>query len=164
LLPWVVPPVALVVGVAATYRTAAPWFLASPFSLVPFYVVVALPFTYRALDAGLRAIDLRTLTEAARNLGAGWWTTIWRVVMPSMRSALIGASFLTATVALGEFTIAALLLKRTFPAYLAEYQGREPQGGMALALLSMLTTSILLLGVTLATRRRHGPIEATRIA
>ena len=28
LLPWVIPPIALVVGVAATFRIAAPWFLA----------------------------------------------------------------------------------------------------------------------------------------
>jgi len=164
LLPWVVPPVALVVGVASTYRQAAPWFLASPFSLVPFYVILALPFTYRSLDAGLRAIELQTLTEASRSLGAGWWTTLWRVVMPSIRSALIGSSFLTTTVVLGEFTVAALLLKRTFPAYLAEYQRSEPQGAMALALVSMLTTSILLLIISVLTRRKHGRIEATRIA
>ena len=34
------------------------------------YVVLVLPYAYRALDAGLRAIDVRTLSEAARSLGA----------------------------------------------------------------------------------------------
>ena len=46
----------------------------------------------------------------ARNLGAGWWTALIRVVMPNIRTAIIGSSFLTATVVLGEFTIAVLLL------------------------------------------------------
>lgn len=165
LLPWVVPPIALVVGVAATFRGRAGWFLASDFSLAPFYAVMAMPFTYRALDAGLRAIDLRTLTEAARNLGAGWWTALFRVVMPNIRSAIIGSSFLTATVVLGEFTIAVLLLKQTFPTYLAEYQRSEPQGGMALALASMLLTTILLMFINAIFRRRSGGrLEATRIA
>lgn len=165
LLPWVVPPIALVVGVAATFRGRATWFLASDFSLAPFYAVIAMPFTYRALDAGLRAIDLRTLTEAARNLGAGWWTALIRVVMPNIRTAIIGSSFLTATVVLGEFTIAVLLLKRTFPTYLAEYQRSEPQGGMALALIAMFATTVLLMFISAIFRRRSGgKLEATRIA
>jgi putative spermidine/putrescine transport system permease protein len=164
LLPWIVPPIALVVGVAGTYRSAAPWFLSSPFSLVPFYAMLALPFTYRSLDAGLRAIDLRTLTEASRSLGAGWWTTLRAVVMPNLMAAIVGSSFLTATVVLGEFTIAALLLKPTFPTYLAEYQRREPQGGMALALLSMLATAVLLMFIALVLRRRGASIDAGPVA
>ncbi len=165
LLPWVVPPIALVVGVAATFRGRATWFLASDFSLAPFYAVIAMPFTYRALDAGLRAIDLKTLTEAARNLGAGWWTALIRVVMPNIRTAIIGSSFLTATVVLGEFTIAVLLLKQTFPTYLAEYQRSEPQGGMALALVAMFATTVLLMFISAIFKRRSGGrLEATRIA
>ena len=70
LLPWVIPPIALVVGIAATFRTLAPWFLSSPLCLVPFYALTAMPFTYRALDAGLQSIGAKTLNEAARSLGA----------------------------------------------------------------------------------------------
>jgi putative spermidine/putrescine transport system permease protein len=154
LLPWIVPPIALVVGVAGTFRSALPGFLGSDLSLVPFYAILAMPFTYRALDAGLRAVDLRTLTEASRNLGAGWWTTLGRVVVPNVGTALVGSAFLTATVVLGEFTIAALLLKETLPTFMAEYQRREPQAGMALALLSMFATSLALFMLTLVLRWR----------
>ena len=49
---------------------------------IPFYAVLAMPFTYRSLDAGLRAIDLRTLVDASRSLGAGWGTTMFRVLVP----------------------------------------------------------------------------------
>ncbi len=156
LLPWIVPPIALVVGVAGTFRSAFPGFLGSDVGLVPFYAVLAMPFTYRSLDAGLRAVDLRTLTEASRNLGAGWWTTLGRVVVPNLGTALVGSAFLTATVVLGEFTIAALLLKETLPTFMAEYQRREPQAGMALALLSMFATSLVLFVLTLVLRRRSG--------
>ena len=47
-----------------------------------------MPFAYRALDAGLRAIDVKTLTEAAGSLGAGWLSTMWRVILPNMRTAV----------------------------------------------------------------------------
>jgi putative spermidine/putrescine transport system permease protein len=153
-LPYVVPPIALVVGVAGTFRETAPWFLSSDLSLIPFYSVLAMPFTYRALDAGIRAIDLRTLVDASRSLGAGWLTTLFRVLIPNLTSAIVGSAALTATVVLGEFTIASLLLKRTLPTYLVLYQAQEPQGGMALALVVFLATALLLALFIAVTRRR----------
>jgi len=144
LLPWVVPPIALVVGVAATFRLAAPWFLASVYSLVPFYALWALPFTYRALDAGLRAIHARTLYEAARVLGAPLWVVIVRVLLPNMRASLIAAAALTTAFVFGEFAFASLLLKSTLPTHLVVYQGSDPRGGLALALLVMVLTALVI--------------------
>ena len=122
-LPYVVPPIALVAGVAAFFRPNARWFLNSDYSLIPFYVVLALPFTYRAIDAGIRAIDLRTLVDASRSLGASWLTTFWRVLIPNLTTAIVSSSFLTAAVVLGEFTIANNLSKDTFPPFTLEYAG-----------------------------------------
>ena len=154
LLPWVVPPIALVVGVAATFRNTVPWFLASPYSLVPFYVLWALPFSYRALDAGLRAIGARTLYEAARVMGASTFTIIVRVLVPNMVGAIIAASVLTAALVLGEFAFAALLLKETLPTFMAEFQRSEPRAGMALALAVMLLTAFIIwIGVRVLRRR-----------
>ena len=64
-LPYIVPPIALVVGVTGAFRELAPWFIRSDLSLIPFYTLLAMPFTYRALDAGITAIDLRTLVDAS---------------------------------------------------------------------------------------------------
>ncbi len=151
-LPYVVPPVALAAGVAAFYRANARWFFTSSYALVPFYVVMALPFTYRAIDAGIKAIDVRTLVDASRSLGAGWGTTIRRAILPNMASSLISASFLTATVVLGEFTIAITLAKQTFPTFAYEFFGRDFQGGVALALLTLVATTVLLGFLTVVTR------------
>ena len=66
ILPIVIPPIVLILGVLE----AAPlWLRASPYLLSLVYVVLALPFVYRSLDAGLSAIDLKTLVEASRSLG-----------------------------------------------------------------------------------------------
>lgn len=154
-LPYVIPPIALVAGVLPL-KPHARWFLNSDWSLIPFYVVLAMPFTFRSLDAGIRAIDVRTLVDASRSLGAGWGSALRRVLVPNLRSAIISASFLTAAVVLGEYTMARILLKRTVPAFMAQYQSREPQGGMALALTALVATTLLFAVLSLLTRQRGG--------
>ena len=162
-LPYVVPPIALVVGVTGAFRDLAPWFIRSDLSLIPFYTLLAMPFTYRALDAGLTSIDLRTLVDASRSLGAGWTTTLFRVLVPNLASALISSAFLTATVVLGEFTIASLLLKETLPAFNQQLALRQVQGGFALGLLLLLVSTILLALITLLTRRRSSTAETAAV-
>lgn len=152
-LPYVIPPIALVAGIRVV-QPHARWFLNSDYSLVPFYAVLALPFTFRALDAGIRAVDVKTLVDASRSLGAGWGTTLVRALIPNLRTAIISSSFLTATVVLGEFTIASVLLKDTFPTFMATYYQSNGQGGMALAVVALLATTALLMVLTFVTRRR----------
>ncbi|MDX6401131.1 MAG: putative spermidine/putrescine transport system permease protein, partial [Gaiellaceae bacterium] len=58
-LPLVTPPIVLVVGLLDVFRGRAPaWFIDSPKFLVAAYVIICLPFVYRALDAGIRAVDI----------------------------------------------------------------------------------------------------------
>ena len=58
-LPFVVPPIVLIVGLSPVLEEHQPWLFVRPEVLSLIYVVFALPFMYRALDAGLRAIDLQ---------------------------------------------------------------------------------------------------------
>ena len=152
-LPYMIPAIALVAGILFI-KPHARWFLDSDLSLIPFYVVLALPFTYRSIDAGLRAIDLRTLVDASRSLGAGWITTLARVVIPNLRAAIVSASFLTAAVVIGEFTIADTLLKETLPRFQFTFVGREPQAGYGLNLLALLCTIGLFIALNVLTKKR----------
>ena len=68
------------------------------------YLVLVLPYAYRTLDTGLAAIDVKTLSEAARSLGASWLTVMLRVIVPNMWVALLNACLLSVAVVLGEFT------------------------------------------------------------
>lgn len=154
MLPYVVPAIALVVGAGGAFRDVAPWFLRSDFSLIPFYVILAMPFTYRTIDAGLHSIDLPTLLNAARSLGASNMRAVVSVVLPNMRSSLWGAAFLTMSVVLGEFTIASLLLKPTLPLYMSYSQGSNPQGALGLAVVMLLLTSLLFFMMARLSRRR----------
>lgn len=144
LIPWVVPPIALVVGVAGTFRNVWPSYLVSPLAMVPFYALWAMPFTYRSLDAGLRAINARTLYEAGVSLGASPVTVLRRVLVPNLVAAVFASAGLTVAMVLGEFAFASLLLKETLPTYLASYQLSQPKGGMALAFVVMILTALAL--------------------
>lgn len=108
LLPLTVPAIVLVVGLTPIYAWVAYFLGAGTIWLSFAYVILVLPYAYRSIDTGLRAIDVRTLSEAARSLGAGWGTVMLRVVLPNLRTAVLSASFLSVALTLGEFTIANL--------------------------------------------------------
>jgi putative spermidine/putrescine transport system permease protein len=163
LLPWLVPPVALVVGVAATFRPTAPWFLQSPYSLVPFYALWTLPFSYRALDSGLRMMGARTQYEAATSMGSGWLRFFFRIVIPNLKTAMLVAAVLAFALVLGEFAFASLLLKQTLPTYLVVIQGRDTRAGFALALLTLLVSALLLGYLVNYLRKRGQMLNATGI-
>jgi len=145
-LSFVVPPIVLVGGLSAFYKGPA-WLIGTPQFLVVGYVVLALPYTYRTLDTGMRAIDLSTLSEAAQSLGANWGTLLWRVVLPNIRSALLGATLLTLAIVLGEFTLANVLLFNTFAVYINHIGQTQGTPAAALSLLSLAITWIAMLGL-----------------
>ena len=161
LLPYVVPPIALVVGVSGAFRTSFPWIITSNFGLVPLYVILCLPFAYRTLDAGIGAIDLRTLVDASSSLGASTLTTLFRVLIPNLWVAIASTTFLGFAVVLGEFAISSLLLKPTLPMFMAEAQGQEPQGAMAVGLLLLLFTTLLFFLIGRLQKRTHSDTQHT---
>ena len=94
LLPLTIPAIVLVVGLGPIYNRIQHYSL-SALMLFWVYVILALPYAYRALAAGLSAIDVTTLSEAARSLGASWFTVMVRVIAPNMRQAILNALLLT---------------------------------------------------------------------
>ncbi|MFF7215871.1 ABC transporter permease [Streptomyces sp. NPDC008238] len=175
-LPLVVPPIALVAGVSSVLRWGPEHLASTPFFqtfvaiqnpsfpvvLVLTYVVMALPFVFRALDAGLRAVDVRTLVEAARSCGANWPAALVRVVLPNLRGALLNASFLTLALVLGEFTVAQLLGFQPFAVWIVTVSGSQAQLSVAVSVLSLLVTWLLLLVLAAVGGRRPTSRTASR--
>ncbi|MBO3739025.1 ABC transporter permease subunit [Actinoplanes sp. NEAU-H7] len=150
LLPLTIPAIVLVVGLAPVYAWVNYLIGGSSLTLVFAYTILVLPYAYRAIDTGLSAIDVRTLAEAARGLGAGWTTVIWRVVLPNIRSAVLSAAFLTVALVLGEFTIASLL-HRTNLQVAIEFLGKSSATvSVAVSLTALLLAFTLLLVLSLA--------------
>ncbi|MGK5682528.1 ABC transporter permease [Actinoplanes sp. URMC 104] len=155
LLPLTIPAIVLVVGLAPVYAWVTYFLGGSSLTLVFAYVVLVLPYAYRAIDAGLSAIDVRTLAEAARSLGAGWGTVMWRVVLPNIRTAVLSAAFLTVALVLGEFTIASLL-NRTNLQVAINFLGKSSATmSVAVSLTALLLAFVLLLLLSLLGGRRR---------
>ena len=142
ILPIVIPPIVLIIGVLKIAPSAL---LSTPYLLALVYVILAMPFAYRSLDAGLRSIDLKTLVEASNSLGAGWPTTLWRVVLPNIRTAMLSATVLTVALVLGEFTMASLALFVTFPVWIVQFEQNSGPVSVAASLLALFVTWLLLM-------------------
>ena len=154
LLPITIPAIALVVGLVEISRWIRINVSDSILMLFLFYIVLVLPYSYRALDAGLAAIDIKTLSEAARSLGAGWGTVMLRVIVPNMSSALLNASVLAVAVVLGEYTFANLLNYENLQVAIA-YVGLVSAGtSVAVAVASLLFAFVLLMILSFVGRPR----------
>jgi putative spermidine/putrescine transport system permease protein len=151
ILPIVIPPVVLVVGVL---QVAPGSLKGSPYLLALEYVILAMPFAYRSIDAGLRALDLRTLVEASNSLGAGWLATLRRVILPNLTTALLSATVLTVALVLGEYTMASLDLYQTFPVWIVVFDQTSGPVSVAASLLALFVTWIFLLAIATAGGRR----------
>lgn len=156
LLPIAIPPVVVIVGVL---QVAPGSIKGTPYLLSLEYVVLAMPFAYRSLDAGLAAIDLKTLVEASRSLGGKTMTTLLRVVVPNLRSATLSATVLTVALVLGEFTMASLDQYQTFPVWVVAFEQDNAHVSVAVSLLALLITWILLIAISALDqlRRRRRP-------
>jgi putative spermidine/putrescine transport system permease protein len=157
ILPIVIPPIVLIIGVL---KVAPSFLLGTPYLLALVYVILAMPFAYRSLDAGLRSFDLRTMVEASNSLGAGWPNTLWRVVLPNIRTAILSATVLTVALVLGEFTMASLALYVTFPVWIVQFEQNSGPVSVAASLLALFVTWILLMVIVIVggrgARRRGG--------
>jgi len=165
LVPFVVPPIVLVVGLLNLYKGAPSWFYDKPYGfLATAYVILAFPYMFFALDAGFRSIDLHTLTEASQSLGAGWGTTLTRVILPNIRVAALGGSFLTLAIVMGAFTTASLAAFKPCPPYIQVLNESQPYEAAALSLLSFLIVWAAMLALVLVGRGRPRPaqVAATR--
>ena len=156
LLPLTIPAVVLVVGIAPIYAWVTYLLGDDPRTLTFAYVVLVLPYAYRAIDTGLGAIDLRTLAEAARSLGAPWRTVLWRIVVPNIRSAVVSAAFLSVALVLGEFTIASLLNFENLQVRINLIGKRDAGLSVAVALAALVFAFGLLFALSYVGRRRSG--------
>ena len=145
LLPLVIPAIVIVFGYIRLYNTSS-WLpltgsaMGTNILLVFGYATLSLPYMYRAVDTGLRTIDVATLTEAAQSLGAGWVTILARVILPNVLVAVLSGAFVTFAIVLGEFTMAALLNRPAFGPYMQLLGANRAYEPAALAVIAFAIT------------------------
>ena len=163
LLPFVIPPVVLVFGLIRAYKgpplPLTRTDLGSTALLVFAYIILSLPYMYRSVDAGLRAIDIRTLTEAAQSLGAGWTMIITRIILPNLRVALLSGAFLSLAIVIGEYTMASYLARPAFGPYLQNLGANRAYEPAAVSLISFGLTWLAMIAISLFGRGSRTRIQ-----
>jgi putative spermidine/putrescine transport system permease protein len=167
LLPLVIPAIVLVFGYLRIYNSSSVLPLTSTETttdllLTCSYVALSLPYMYRAVDTGLRAIDVRTLTEAAQSLGAGWRTILFRVIFPNVRVAVLSGAFLTFAIVIGEFTMASLLDRPAFGPYLQLMGANRAYEPSALAIITFAVTWACMALLQVVGRGTAAQVAATK--
>jgi putative spermidine/putrescine transport system permease protein len=161
LLPLTIPALVLVVGLKPVFAWVTYFFGDSALTLTFAYTVLVLPYAYRAIDAGLASIDVKTLSEAARSLGASWMTVIAKVVVPNIGSALLSAAFISVALVLGEFTVASLLNYDNLQVVINLLGKSSGQVSVAASLASLIFAFVLLVLLSFVGRRRRDRGDAT---
>lgn len=145
LLPLIVPPIILVFGYIRSFNSSSLLPLTSSATgtniLLTFgYVTLSMPYMYRAIDTGLRAIDVRTLTEAATSLGAKTPTILIRVIFPNILISILSGAFLSFAIVIGEFVMASLLNRPAFGPYMQNIGANKAYEPAALAIIAFIVT------------------------
>jgi putative spermidine/putrescine transport system permease protein len=157
LLPLTIPAIVLVVGLGPIYNFIQQRNI-STLMLFWVYVVLVLPYAYRALAAGLNSVDVKTLSEAARGLGASWFTVMFRIIAPNMRQGILNAALLSFSLVLGEFPIAYLLLYVNLQVELYSISRNTPNASVlfSTSFAALVFTFLLLLILSYVGRPRRG--------
>jgi putative spermidine/putrescine transport system permease protein len=159
LIPITIPTVVLVVGFIPAYQAVAQIFGSTPYTLAFAIGIICLPYAFRPIATNLAAVEVTTLSEAARSLGASWIQVMVRVILPNLRRGILSAVLLTVAVVLGEYTIASFLSQTTFQTALLLIQQTDPYAGVIFAVFALVFVFILLVLIG-----RVGTLRGVRVA
>jgi sulfate transport system permease protein len=120
---------------------------------------VTLPFVVRAVQPALLSLD-REMEEAAASLGASPFTVFRRIVIPSIRGAVVAGAGLGFARALGEFG-SVVLISGNLPFktevasvfVFSQVENDNVQGAAAVSVVLLLFSLVLLLALSFVGRR-----------
>lgn len=150
IIPFSLPGVVLALGLIRLYSKLPLPLINTPNILIAAYVIVTLPFMYRAVMNTLESFDTRSLVEAAQSLGANPLQIMGRVIIPNIAPGIVNGSLLVFSAVFAEFVLANLLIGtrlKTFPIYLVEFTRSDARQASALALMSFIIAWIISLAI-----------------
>jgi sulfate transport system permease protein len=122
---------------------------------------VTYPFVIRSVQPVLMEVD-RAEEEAASTLGAGAWSTFWRVTLPGLWPSIVTGSGLSFARALGEFGSVVMvagnrpLATKTAPLYIfGEIESGNRHGALVVSTV-LLASSLFVLIFLNGLQRRWG--------
>src|SRR4051812_18204783 len=157
LMPLIVPGVVLgtsiyVFQIETEIATGLP-LLGSTSGLVAAHALIVIPWAARLVSASLAGFD-PAIEEAAKNLGAGPWTTFRRVTLPSIRPGIVAGALFGFVTSFGNLEMSLSLVgagRTTLPIAILQYL--EWKIDPTVAAVSVL--QIALIGVAMIVTDRY---------
>ena len=132
----------------------APWRLQGPGAILLVHTYSMYVYFYLFARAALARLD-GSMLEAAAVLGAGRWRTLWRVTLPQLRPALLGAALLTFMTSLGSFS-APYIFAGGYRVMTTQIVASRINGQYALAQVEAIVLAVLALAALWLIRRVQG--------
>jgi putative spermidine/putrescine transport system permease protein len=144
LLPISIPAIVLVVGLAPIYLVVGRSLGTGAWTLAFAYGILVMPFAFRPIQASIDSLNMSTLAEASRSLGASWPQTVLRVLAPNLRPGLLNASLISVAVVLGEYTVCSLLNRQNLQTALVVVSRQDGYVAVIFTLLALIFCFFLL--------------------
>ena len=148
LLPFIIPVIVYVFGLIRTFSGDPFQMTLTPFKtdilITAGYIVLSMPFMFRAIDVGMRAIDVRTLTEAAQSLGSNWLQVLFDVIFPNLRVAILSGALISFALVMGELILGDFLVRPALGPYMVLVGRDKAYEPAALAIISYALTWVCL--------------------
>jgi putative spermidine/putrescine transport system permease protein len=120
--------------------------------MVAGYIVLAMPYMFRAIDVGMQTIDVRTLTEAGQSLGANWIQILFNIIFPSLRTAILSGALISFALVIGELILGDFLARPALGPYMVEVGRDMAYQPAALEIMSYALTWVCLGLITFFSR------------
>jgi putative spermidine/putrescine transport system permease protein len=148
ILPFVIPVIVFVFVLIRTFSGPPFQLTATPFKtdilITTGYVILSMPYMYRAIDVGMRSIDVRGLTEAAQSLGSNWFQVLFHVIFPNLRVAVLSGSLICFATVIGELILGDFLVRPALGPYMVLMGRDTAYQPAAMAMLSWGLTWVCL--------------------
>ncbi len=156
MLPIAIPGLATALAFIVTYGAVGDFRTHWSFILVG-HVLFTMPFMVRSVLAVMLSIDLHTLEEGARSLGANFWQRFITIVLPNVRSGILAGALMVITLSIGEFNMSLLLhtpFTQTLPVGLADaYASLRIEVGSAYTIIFFILIIPLLIALQWASAK-----------
>ena len=148
ILPFIIPVIVYVFGLIRTFSRPPLQLTLTPFKtdilITAGYVILSMPYMYRAIDVGMRSIDVRTLTEAAQSLGANWLQVLVTVIIPNLRIAILSGALICFATVIGELILGDFLVRPALGPYMVQVGRDRAYEPAALGIISFALTWVCL--------------------
>jgi len=148
ILPFIIPVIVFTFGLIRTFSGPPFQLTATPFKtdilITVGYVIVSMPYMYRAIDVGMRSIDVRGLTEAAQSLGSSWFQILTKVIFPNLRVAVLNGALICFATVIGELILGDFLVRPALGPYMVQVGRDSAYQPAAMAMLSWGLTWVCL--------------------